>query len=286
MRIKSLHLKNIGPFEEADLEFYDGRSEPPPVVLITGENGTGKSIILDAIRGVFGKQYGKLERDLRRRGAEDIAHVTAVLANESELELSLNIGEQEFTLPRKQQNTEDPRWRIQNAPSFDSRDLQCPDWVVDCGPPVLAKGAYAVQSLRSPNHKGFLQMPLAAEKSKTDITQLICHFDYLRDSRDADERATGELLFSVLERIIEASLLDGGRFSHVARATYEPMVIQNDMEVSLSQLVAVIPTSFRTWSICWAKCIPSISCVRRTTSELCNTPEIIAHRRSGESTPP
>ncbi|MEZ4609699.1 MAG: AAA family ATPase [Caldilineaceae bacterium] len=196
--------------------FYDGRSEPPPVVLITGENGTGKSIILDAIRGVFGKQYGKLERDLRRRGAEDIAHVTAVLANESELELSLNIGEQEFTLPRKQQNTEDPRWRIQNAPSFDSRDLQCPDWVVDCGPPVLAKGAYAVQSREAQTTRDFANA-LSGEKSKTDITQLICHFDYLRDSRDADERATGELLFSVLERIIEASLLDGGRFSHVAR---------------------------------------------------------------------
>ena len=50
MKIKSLSLRNIGPFIEADMEFFDDSDEKPPIVLITGENGTGKSIILDAIR--------------------------------------------------------------------------------------------------------------------------------------------------------------------------------------------------------------------------------------------
>jgi predicted ATPase len=31
---------------EADLEFMPDADEKPPVVLITGENGTGKSIVL------------------------------------------------------------------------------------------------------------------------------------------------------------------------------------------------------------------------------------------------
>ncbi|MFN8446562.1 MAG: ATP-binding protein [Caldilineaceae bacterium] len=43
------HLENIGLFIEADLEFIP-EGEATPVTLITGENGTGKSILLEAIR--------------------------------------------------------------------------------------------------------------------------------------------------------------------------------------------------------------------------------------------
>ena len=49
MRLKNLKLKNIGPFKEANLNFIrtDSEFDCPPVILITGENGTGKSIIID-----------------------------------------------------------------------------------------------------------------------------------------------------------------------------------------------------------------------------------------------
>lgn len=54
MRLLNLELKNIGPFKSAELDFIgDGNVEKPPVTIITGENGTGKTIILDAIRGVL-----------------------------------------------------------------------------------------------------------------------------------------------------------------------------------------------------------------------------------------
>ncbi len=37
------------------------------MTLITGENGAGKSILLDAIRGMFGLQYCELERPIWRK---------------------------------------------------------------------------------------------------------------------------------------------------------------------------------------------------------------------------
>ncbi len=72
MRIKKLYLKNIGPFNEATLDFNPNTniasqiprpewktriSDEPKVTIITGENGTGKTIILDAIRGILLETY-------------------------------------------------------------------------------------------------------------------------------------------------------------------------------------------------------------------------------------
>ena len=49
MKINSLRLKNIGPFIDAKIDFVGNHSKPP-ITIITGENGTGKTIVLDAIR--------------------------------------------------------------------------------------------------------------------------------------------------------------------------------------------------------------------------------------------
>jgi DNA repair exonuclease SbcCD ATPase subunit len=68
MRLLDLSLHNIGPFDEAPLEFLSEPDDPVPVTIITGENGTGKTILLDAIRGLFGQQYGQLERAIWRNG--------------------------------------------------------------------------------------------------------------------------------------------------------------------------------------------------------------------------
>lgn len=43
MKLHKLYLKNIGPFLEGEIEFDQ-------VTILTGENGTGKTVVLDAIR--------------------------------------------------------------------------------------------------------------------------------------------------------------------------------------------------------------------------------------------
>ena len=58
MKIKNLSLKNIGPFLDAQLDFITDENQKPPVIIITGENGTGKTIVLDAIRGLLLGRFG------------------------------------------------------------------------------------------------------------------------------------------------------------------------------------------------------------------------------------
>ena len=61
----NLHIKNIGPFQEAFLDFETefNKETVEPVTIITGINGAGKSILIDAIRAVFGGM-SILERDI------------------------------------------------------------------------------------------------------------------------------------------------------------------------------------------------------------------------------
>jgi DNA sulfur modification protein DndD len=72
MRLFDLQLKNIGPFEEASLTFIDAKNDQkrPPVIIITGENGTGKTIILDAIRAVLLGRWGDINRDIVREQSD------------------------------------------------------------------------------------------------------------------------------------------------------------------------------------------------------------------------
>mgnify|MGYP004653675979 CR=1 FL=1 len=72
MRLTKLYLHNIGPFQNSEMELLAEEqvealkkdpSLPLPVVIITGENGSGKSVILDAIRTVLSGTT-KLERDI------------------------------------------------------------------------------------------------------------------------------------------------------------------------------------------------------------------------------
>ena len=65
MKIKNLKLKNVGPFREAELDFPQERDANGkiPVTIITGENGTGKSVIIDAIRLLLNRE-AKIGRDI------------------------------------------------------------------------------------------------------------------------------------------------------------------------------------------------------------------------------
>ena len=60
MNIKDLTLKNVGPFKDMHLDFpcTPNASGKLPVTLITGDNGTGKSIIIDSLRMLFKGVWG------------------------------------------------------------------------------------------------------------------------------------------------------------------------------------------------------------------------------------
>ena len=59
--LNELHIENIAVIEKADIEFTDG------LIVLTGETGAGKSIVIDSIGAVLGD---RMSRDFVRRGAE------------------------------------------------------------------------------------------------------------------------------------------------------------------------------------------------------------------------
>lgn len=69
--IKLLHIENVAVIEKADIEFTRGLN------VLTGETGSGKSIVIDSLCAVTGK---RTSRDLIRTGAE-YASVTAVFSD-------------------------------------------------------------------------------------------------------------------------------------------------------------------------------------------------------------
>jgi hypothetical protein len=124
MRLLKLSMMNVGPFDEAELEFLSSPDEPTPVALITGENGAGKSIIIDAIRAMFGRSYTKLERRLVRPDVRFRVELTASV--DGVLHTPTSSGDDDtntFT---------GPHWTIRGVPhQVQSFPRECPNWVVD-----------------------------------------------------------------------------------------------------------------------------------------------------------
>ena len=230
MRLLELYLKNIGPFDEAHLKFVSEPEEPAPATLITGQNGTGKTIIIDAIRGIFGEYYCHLERGILRPGFPYL--VDAFFRTDHKLLISSSLPQgngfsSAFT-------EDDPVWS--GRPIFiEQGTVPCPHWVVDYWRSPLATDSYGIKNLIAQDHRKFLQGALQGIYRNAEVTELICYFDYLRDSRDPREKEAGELAWNTLSKIVNASLLDG-ELSHVARASFTPIVRQAGQLVSLAQL--------------------------------------------------
>lgn len=72
--LRSLHIENIAVIKSVDLEFSDG------FMVLTGETGAGKSIIIDSINLILG---AKADKELIRHG-ETSANVSALFTNLSD----------------------------------------------------------------------------------------------------------------------------------------------------------------------------------------------------------
>lgn len=148
MRLTKLYLHNIGPFLNSEMELLAEEqvetlkkdpSLPLPVVIITGENGTGKSVILDAIRTVLSGTT-KLERD--------------IVADHDDFKISLdyleksiqkNVVSESFTRYKALGvDTNDSRL---NTIITDQEAAEKVDWIVDYWSPDLDTGSFKISNL-------------------------------------------------------------------------------------------------------------------------------------------
>ena len=235
LRLRSLSMENIGPFDRAEIDFATGEDGAPAVTILTGENGTGKTIVLDAIRGMFGPQFATLEREIWRKDVPFRIHLEVEEDGRSAVVASVRTASTgqlavDESTPRALSS-----FRV--LPSMLANgQAPCPPWVVHYWRSSLTTDSFKIQALQTPQHKAYLQGALEGHYKNSDTVALLTYFDYLRDSRDPRERKSGEALYEAATRIVSGGLLDGGELANVSRTDLMPMVRQAGQEIPLSNI--------------------------------------------------
>ena len=226
MRITNLTLNNIGPFRDANLNFKNDNGQVRPVSIITGENGSGKSIILDAIRTLFYGPYHRIGRN--------------IISNRDKFLISANIraGNKEFDLRTLESRND----AIQtNNPNFnvlfyeDAYRTEIVDWVCTYWNSTISNDPFNIAGIVAPHPEQYLVNSLSGMEKNVEVVQLITYFDYLRTSDDTHERDLGIFIFDVLRKIIKLSL-SNGELKFVSRKALDPIITQNGFDVSLNNL--------------------------------------------------
>jgi predicted ATP-binding protein involved in virulence len=231
MRIENLKLENIGPFRSANLEFIsEGDSlDTPPVICITGENGTGKSIIIDSIRALLnGRFSGGIERDIT--ASNNFLVESNIHFNGSIRRLSSSV---KF---KKDGNALDTN--IMELAQIFTGTLDSPvtrDFIVDYWTSKLSSDSFDISNIVSIDVEKYLANSLSGVHKNVDLTKVISFFDYLKDSRNAEESELGESLYKLLEDIINQSLAHGS-LSHVSRINLKPIIKIGTREITLDKL--------------------------------------------------
>lgn len=235
MKINSLHLKNIGPFLDDSIDFI-GNSSKPSITIITGENGTGKTIVLDAIRAILLGYQGSIQRNIVRE------------KNNFLIESYIEFNNKKYNLLTSEHNSSDVSKKIDfnvknhgnNFTSL-SNSLVMSNysknniWITNYWTSNSDNQDYKLSNLQFIEPEKYLIDSLNGIQSNIEVVQLITYFDYLKSSDSPKEKIEGKFLFETLQKIIKLSLIDG-EFKYVERKTLMPIVSQNGFEVSLDKL--------------------------------------------------
>lgn len=228
MKIEKLHIKNIGPFKEAIIEFatkYNEVTGEQPVTIITGMNGAGKSIVIDAIRAALSGQ--QLERDI----VADINYFSI------EMNVILNGNTQWLSTSTLQnghiQNVDHNIWK----PLVIGYDVPGPvnNWVIDYWSSKSPSDSFKIANMTTIQHEKALMGVMLGNKSNLDLINFICHIDYLRTSEMPAEKELGNIMYEKMKDVIN-QCLDNGQFKYVRRSDLTPIIEQNGIELSFEKL--------------------------------------------------
>lgn len=234
MRILNLKLKNIGTFLDADIDFIgeNGDKKTPPVTIITGENGTGKTLVLDAIRGLFLRSQARsAERNIVRDENDFLLSMDYITNSQTNnIFASKRINRYCFDTSDSELSN-----RFEgNIASFEKEKTTW-NWVIDYWTSKLSTDTFNIQNLTAPKLEHLYKDALNGVHQNIEVTKLICFFDYLRTSENPKEKANGEKLFEIVKEIVKISL-NNGELKYVSRTTLEPIISQAGQELTLDKL--------------------------------------------------
>lgn len=157
MRLSRVMLRNVGPFARAEIDFASPE-DGPGVTILTGENGTGKSVLIDAMRALLRTREVRIGRNLV--GREDQWEAT-LDTQDSVYPPTLVLGggpnRVEDGLPG--QLPWDQLW--EDVPAARTRV----GWILDFWQSGLASDPFAIKTLDAPVHERFLADAMAGSHS-------------------------------------------------------------------------------------------------------------------------
>lgn len=86
MRIKRIYTRNVGPIDNADIEFCTNADKTPKPVILVGENGTGKSTILSNIVDAFYEMAGKTYKNVREQDGTGYQYYKTIKSSEIKID--------------------------------------------------------------------------------------------------------------------------------------------------------------------------------------------------------
>lgn len=227
MKIKNLKIVNIGPFKNATLNFSNEENEKElPVIIITGENGTGKSIVIDAIRSLFMGPFRAVERGIT--SSDSFLIESNIILNNQNVYLRSN-------QKRKGENleTNDPNFNQLFIAQLDTKYKR--NFIFEYWTSKLSNDTFHLPNLETLEAKRYLDDSYDGIHKNVDVTKVISFFDYLRGSSKPYEKKLGETLYSLLEKIINLSISEG-HLAYVSRINFEIIISIGGKEVALSKL--------------------------------------------------
>ncbi len=229
MKLLDLHLKNIGPFLDDTIEFATFDNSKRQVTIITGENGTGKTIILDAIRGLLLGQFN-YDRSLKR-----------TIANKSNFSATLhfNINNKFFNLNSQKYFTEFPasfHTDMGYGSIFLNKSVSKGNiWIANYWTSQNDNENFNISSLNFLKPEEYLIDSLNGIQKNAVTTKIITFFDYYKSSDQPEQKKEGEFIYETIKRIFKISLNEG-ELKYVDRTTLLPIININGNEISLEKL--------------------------------------------------
>lgn len=227
MKLIDLHLKNIGPFFDDRIEFATFENSKKQVTILTGENGTGKTIVLDAIRGLLMGGYNYITKRKITSNDNFLLSTNIIYNNvnvfieskshneyyKSGFNTSTHIG-QMFTDNTKSKNNIFiiNYWTSQN-------DNQ----------------PFNIASLDFLKPEEYLINSLDGIQKNAETTKIITFFDYYKSSDKPEQKQEGEFIYETIKRIFKISLNEG-ELKYVDRTSLLPVIEINGNEISLEKL--------------------------------------------------